>query len=400
MQRRWSSYTAGAMLNKGSGIEGGAPVAPARAPTSVASSRAPGIDPQAPSPLSQPPETRSPIRDSQSVTPISGRPARLLGLLSRLLLGAGIILFVVLVYRVGPAAVWDNLRLIGWGFVLVLAQEGVSYLVNTSGWRFAFPPPRPPVRFRQLLAARLAGEAINNLTPTATIGGEVVRGRMLEGTVDSSATWGSIAIAKLMQTLAQMIFVFAGLLVVVRRTPLPEGFERGLFIGLAVLTTGLLTGIFMQRRGMFTAAARVAGRIGLGVPERLTQQLHRLDAEIARFYRAPGTFILSVLCFFIGWCMGVVEVYIILHFLQIGATLERAVTIEVLSVALDALFFFVPAKAGTQEGGKVVIFQLLGLDPAKGLALGIIRRLRELTWSMVGLVVLTRHHTRARGVAR
>jgi hypothetical protein len=203
-----------------------------------------------------------------------------------------------------------------------------------------------------------------------------------------------------MQTLAQMIFVFLGLLIVVRRTPLPEGFERGMFIGLAVLTTGLITGIVMQRRGMFTAGARLAGRMGMRMPERLAQQLHRLDAEIARFYAAPRAFAMSVLCFFLGWCMGVVEVYIVLHFLQVGATIERAVTIEVLSVAIDALFFFVPAKAGTQEGGKVVIFRLLGLDPAKGLVLGIVRRLRELTWSMVGLAVLARHHARTRAVAR
>jgi putative membrane protein len=333
--------------------------------------------------------------------PTSALPSgRFLGIASRLLLGAGIVLFGVLVYRLGPAVVWDNLRMIGWGFALVLAQEGVAYLANTAGWRCAFPPPRPPVRFRTLLAARLAGEAINNLTPTATIGGEVVRGRMLEGVVDSSAVWASIAIAKLMQTLAQMVFVFVGLLLIAQHTPLPAAFERGLLIGLVVLTTGLLTGIVMQRRGLFTAGARFGRRVGLRLPERLGQQLQTLDKEIARFYAAPGAFVLSVLCFFVGWCMGVVEVYIVLHFLDIGATVSRAMTIEVLSVAIDALFFFVPAKAGTQEGGKVVIFQVLGLDPVKGLALGIVRRLRELSWSMVGLVVLARHQTRRRAETR
>jgi putative membrane protein len=340
--------------------------------------------------------------DLEGAVPPTRRPpsARLLALVSRLLLGAGIVLFAVLLYRLGPLAVWDNLRMIGWGFALVLAQEGVAYLCNTTGWRFAFPPPRPSIRFRDLLAARLAGEAINNLTPTATIGGEVVRGRMLQGSVDSSTAWASIAIAKLMQTLAQMGFVFLGLLIVVRDTPLPEGFERGLLIGLVVLSSGLLTGIIMQRRGMFTAGARLAGRLGVRTPERLHEQLQRLDAEIARFYTAPGAFLVSVLGFFGGWCMGVVEVYIVLYFLDVGATLGRAVTIEVLSVALDALLFFVPAKAGTQEGGKVLIFQLLGLDPTKGLALGIVRRLRELSWSMVGLVVLARHHARRRAVER
>ena len=98
--------------------------------------------------------------------------------------------------------------------------------------------------------------------------------------------------------------------------------------------------------------------------------------------------------------MGIVEVYIALHWLDAGATWTRAAVIEVLSVSFDALLFFVPAKAGTQEGGKVLIFTLLGLDPAKGLTLGIARRLRELTWSMVGLTVLARHHARQRNAAR
>jgi hypothetical protein len=135
-------------------------------------------------------------------------------------------------------------------------------------------------------------------------------------------------------------------------------------------------------------------------PEGLLRQLELLDAEIARFYQAPKAFTLSVFFFFVGWCMGVVEVYIVLDFLGVGASVSRAMTIEVLSVAIDALFFFVPAKAGTQEGGKMVIFQVLGLDPAKGLALGIVRRLRELTWALVGLVVLWRHQARRRAEER
>jgi putative membrane protein len=323
-----------------------------------------------------------------------------MSIVERGLLVAGIVLFVILVRQLGPGAVWANLRMIGWGFVLVIGQEGISYLANSTGWRFAFPPPRPPLRFPQLIAARLAGDAINNLTPTATLGGEVVRGRMLDGIVDQSTAWASIAIAKLMQTVAQLGFVFVGLVVVMQQIQLPTAFVQGLLIGLVLLTTGLLTGIFMQRRGMFTTGSRVVGRFGVGLPERLREQLARLDGEIARFYTAPGAFALSVLGFFIGWCMGIVEVYIVLSCLQVGATLGRAMTIEVLSVAIDALLFFVPAKAGTQEGGKVLIFQVLGLDPAKGLALGIVRRLRELTWSMIGLIVLARHHARQRAAAR
>src|SRR5262249_52502014 len=134
------------------------------------------------------------------------RVGRVMALAERLLLIAGIVLFVVLVYRLGPTTVWGNLRLIGCGFLRCLAQQGLSDARSTGAWAFACPPPRARIPFRTLLAARLGGEAINNLTPTATIGGEVVRGRMLDGVVDNSLAWASIAIAKLMQTFAQMGF--------------------------------------------------------------------------------------------------------------------------------------------------------------------------------------------------
>ena len=52
------------------------------------------------------------------------------------------------------------------------------------------------------------------------------------------------------------------------------------------------------------------------------------------------------------------------------------------------MLFFVPAKVGTQEGGKVVLFAALGLNPARGLTVGVVRRIRELVYAGLGLVAL------------
>jgi hypothetical protein len=43
---------------------------------------------------------------------------------------------------------------------------------------------------------------------------------------------------------------------------------------------------------------------------------------------------------------------------------------------------------GTQEGGKVLLFAVLGLDPARGLTVGVVRRIRELTYAGLGLAAL------------
>ena len=317
---------------------------------------------------------------------------RLLRIAERVFLVAGFALFVILFYELGPRTVVANLQVVGWGIAPIVLQEILAYAANTLGWLAAFPRPRAAIPFSDLLAARIAGDAVNYVTPTATLGGEFVRTRVLRGRADGTALVASVAVAKLSQTIGQIAFVVIGLGVILDDTPLPDGVRIGLLSGLGVFSA--LAGVlfFAQRRGMFAPLLRIAQRFGLPAraPE-LIRRLERLDDEIARFHGdANGAFAASTTCFFAGWLLGVLEIYLILWFLGVPVSVHRALTIEVLSVAIDGMLFFVPAKVGTQEGGKVLIFTVLGLPPAKGLALGILRRVRELTWALVGLLILSR----------
>jgi hypothetical protein len=51
------------------------------------------------------------------------------------------------------------------------------------------------------------------------------------------------------------------------------------------------------------------------------------------------------------------------------------------------MLFVVPAKIGTQEGGKVAVFAALGLPLPLGLAFGITRHVRELAWAALGILL-------------
>jgi glycosyltransferase 2 family protein len=323
--------------------------------------------------------------------------ARAFSLVERFFLLAGIVLFAVLILRIGLHSVLENLRLIGWGFALIIAQEVLAATANTLGWRQAFPRPRAVIPFRQLFAARVAGDGINCVTPTATIGGEFVRARMIEDVADPTAVWASVAVAKITQTVAQVVFILVGLLFVATHTPLPAVVRDGLLVGVPLFTALVVLTVVLQHRGLFMTGVWLLRRLRLPVPARVGKQLRHLDDEIRRIYAAPASFLLSTGFFLLGWMCGLLEIYLILHFLQVGASWQRAVSIEALSVTVDGLFFFVPAKAGTQEGGKVLIFTILGLDPAKGFTLGIVRRIRELCWAGIGLLFLSRHQLARRG---
>jgi len=89
--------------------------------------------------------------------------------------------------------------------------------------------------------------------------------------------------------------------------------------------------------------------------------------------------------FLIGYAWGAFEAYWICHFIGLPVGVGVAFMIETLSVAVDSILFMVPAKIGTQEGGKAAVFAALGLPVASGLAFGVVRHIRELIWAVLGL---------------
>lgn len=320
---------------------------------------------------------------------------RLPAWIERLLLFTGIVLLGTLVYALDASTVLADLRQVGVGVVLIVAQEIFAITANATAWRLTFPAGGRGVPFRSVLAARLAGDAVNYLTPTATVGGEFVRVRMLLPYLSASVGTASVAVARLSQTVGLIGFLGIGLWAVLPGMPLSPDVLRRLELGLLAFTLLVGIAVVVQRRGMFGAASRLAARLGIPLPESLHEGLTRLDGQIRHAYRdGASPFLLSAACFGVGWFGGVLENYVALWLLGLPASLEHAIAIEVISVAFDTLVFFVPLGLGTQEAGKVLAFSLLGLPPAKGLALGLLSRIRQLFWALVGLALLARRHLR------
>lgn len=315
-------------------------------------------------------------------------------IIERLLLAGGVVLFGILVYRLGGEAVLTNLHVVGWGIVPIVLQEILALSANTAGWRATFPSPRPPITFPRLMMTRVAGDAVNYLTPTATIGGEFVRTQMLRGYAPTTSVVASITIAKFTQTLGLFAFLLFGVVVIVDHSRLPLAVRWGLPLGLAILAVGLASLLVLQRRGFFGTILHWIERWPLLT--RLTHLLRpavdQLDREIAGTSR--GAIVRSSAAFAFGWALGAVESWVVLYFLGLPVTLERVLTIEILGVAFNNLLFFVPLRAGTQEAGKVLAFTIVGLSPVQGLAAGILYRIRELFWACVGLVFFYLHRTR------
>ncbi len=302
----------------------------------------------------------------------------------------GAALLIFLISRTGVDNLYADITLIGWGFVLVLAQEIVAHTANTLGWHFAISPEKRTVSFARLFVFRLAGDGINHLTPTATIGGEFVKARLMQPYTGGKESTSSVTISKFAETAGQTVFIALGFILIL---PFLDelGVYRWVLFGVVLLFTLIIIILLVLfEKGFFRITAKSISSLGIAKKwiSGYSENIEQIDATIRRCTgeRRKDLF-LSVMFYTIAYTATVIEVWIILYFLGLPTDWYLIVGIEVLAVLIEAVTFLVPFKIGTQEGGKMLIFKIFSLDPAKGLALGVIKRGRELFWSFVGLVM-------------
>jgi len=302
------------------------------------------------------------------------------------LLVVGVVFLGILVATNDPAAIFGSISRLGWRLAVIACFPfAIITAFDTLGWYFAFLHPRVP--FRTLLAARLAGEAFNLTTPTASLGGEAVKAWLLRGRVPLDESVLSVVVAKTTIMIGQGLFLLVGIVITWLAAP-PDSRLLGWMLWLLAVEVLAIVGFLLaQIQGGFGWVPRVLGRIGLG-RSRHRETVARLDRGLAWFYRKePRRLVLSIGFHFIAWLLGSLEAYLILNFLGLEVSLETATIIEALGTAVRFATFLVPASLGALEGGFVATFTALGLAPSAGVAFGLARRVREVVWIAVGFAI-------------
>jgi len=302
------------------------------------------------------------------------------------LLVVGVVFLGILVATNDPAAIFGSISRLGWRLAVIACFPfAIITAFDTLGWYFAFLHPRVP--FRTLLAVRLAGEAFNLTTPTASLGGEAVKAWLLRRRVPLDESVLSVVVAKTTIMIGQGLFLLVGIVITWLAAP-PDSRLMGWMLWLLAVEVLAIVGFLLaQIQGGFGWVPRVLGRIGLG-RSRHRETVARLDRGLAWFYRKePRRLVLSIGFHFIAWLLGSLEAYLILNFLGLEVSLETATIIEALGTAVRFATFLVPASLGALEGGFVATFTALGLAPSAGVAFGLARRVREVVWIAVGFAI-------------
>jgi uncharacterized protein (TIRG00374 family) len=330
---------------------------------------------------------------------------RISHLLVYVFLLAGLLLLGGMVWQVGMTDLLTSFGVVGWWIVPWVLLEIVPVVLHTAGWAACFSKHHQTVSFGRLFIVRLAGSAINQVTPTATIGGEVVKVLLLESTLPRALATATVVIDKASFTLAQICHLALGTLYLTGRLPLPAAVQLGLGFTIGLITLGLVGFVAAQRYGLLSKLLGWLSGFNRGRArlERWRQHLIPLEASMAAYYIAhPWRFGASVGLHFGAFVFSNIQNFLLLRLL-LGANapgLTEAIMVTITVAALDQVFFFVPARLGTFEGVCFTILSTLVVAQVSGLAFGLIARLEGLVWNGFGLLAYVWYTRAGRGLRR
>jgi uncharacterized protein (TIRG00374 family) len=302
-------------------------------------------------------------------------------------------------WHFGPADVLEQLRLAAWGLALTVALEAIARALNTLGWRATIERCPRDLGFGELFIARIGGEAVDYVTPSAQLGGSFVSALAVRRKLRMPAGLASVVIASLAEAMSHLLFIIAALALTIHLLPEAAKWFWPIAGGLGLSAALVLAFLWVQFKQPFSYLWRAAARFDfarVGKYE-LKESAAEADALLASFYtKHRGRLALSALFFFVAWAVGVIEIYILLRLLGVPATIGIALLVDGLGHLIERVTFLVPAKLVSQEGGKALILAMLGYPPHIGFAVGLLRRAKETVWVAAGLGAIALYRVAAR----
>lgn len=258
------------------------------------------------------------------------------------------------------------------------------------------------VPIRRIYAARLAGAAVSILSPSLSIGGEVVRTALVkESKVPTSRLAATVAIDKYVELATRLPFVAAGLCVLFGRgaSRNPLILEAGLAFTLVILavsvflTTLLLRKSEYRRRGERKIGGfdHVLDRIRPGAAKRLRSSLEEFAGSLARM--RPNVLLPAFAVGLLASSTELLQILFALNFLGVQGA-GSALAVQSASI-LGGIVGFLPANIGGMEATNLLSITLVGGSAVMALAFSLILRGGQVGTVLCGLIYLAARRVHA-----
>lgn len=263
----------------------------------------------------------------------------------------------------------------GASMALVLMVAPLWFVANAMSLRSLLGPEAPIAR-RELVKTQIIGDGLSALLPLAGVGGEPFK----LGHLSRWAPAGRVSLALVYDRLAHVVSGLLYLAALMAASAwwleLPAALEWGFALGAVALTATGATLMALTGAALPGATAWLARRV------KLLRHIHEADTRIdgQTLARALGYKLLARLAH-------VPELWLIAVLMGLTGDPGQVALIGAMLTGSTFLFFVVPGGVGVNEAGVAGAFALLGLPTHLGVAFGLVRRARVLSWAAVGVTL-------------
>jgi putative membrane protein len=307
---------------------------------------------------------------------------------------AGLLIFICLLMWQGVMDVLGLLLSTGWALLWLPVAWAPCLLPYALSWRMCFPSGHVPPLPRALLGIWLC-RSVNSLLPVATIGGEIVKARIiaLRGG-DANSAVASVVVDKTIQAFAVVSWGLIGVALLIYQA-VDNNLAMLVTGGFITLALAVCVFILIQKAGVFGFVARTGGKLIKNDSwEGITQNARQVDEYIKTIYRNRRR-VLSATCIkTLGYMLQTGELWLACHLLGIHLNPVEIVMLKSLTATISDVAFVIPNAYGIQEGAYIMVGALLGITPEQSLAVSLAIRVREVTVDPTGLLVWHQIETR------
>ncbi len=299
----------------------------------------------------------------------------------------GLAVMTALIVWQGVGEVSEIILASGWPILLVPLAWSPTVFLGTMAWRNLFAPGQEP-SFKDTFMAMWMGRAVNTLLPVASIGGEVVKARMLMlwGYPKAEAT-ASVVVDKTVQVFGLIIWGLIGVSLLVHYS-VEQDLVAYAITGFAILGAGVAGFVLAQKAGMAHFMINSAHKVTKAEYfENLKDGANQVDACVRESYARSWRMFLSIFWRTLALVLQTAEVWAAAYVLGHPITIMEAMFLKSVSSTLSDVAFIIPNAFGIQEGAFVVLGAMLGLPPDLMLAISLSIRLRELLVDVPGLAI-------------
>lgn len=307
-------------------------------------------------------------------------------------LGVGLAFLALLVHKVGFGTIMSQVANLGWMALPVFLVGVLWNLLYTVAWQVFLKEHGGSISFWDLFRIKLAGEAINTVTPANFLGGDPVRIYLLKKYYRWTAGAASVVVDRTLHSMASTLAIILGTSMAFwRLDTIPQNIKVGLPIVIFTFVIFVAFVFLHQRQGFFTFLMDAARRLHIkrSFSRDTITRCREMDRDISRFYLENSEgFWMAFFLHFSGRVLGIVEIYLIAIVAYPDFTFMEAWILGAVAPIINTLFTFIPGAVGVLEGASAGALMIMGIPGSIGITIQLVRRVRQAIWIGLGFGAL------------